>query len=207
MKIKLLVLPTLFLLFSAELFAGEIIIATVAQVKNHVITTREVKIQYVIDRALKRAPYFRTKREPVEQLIREWLLYFEAMDFYSNRLMSDKVTQTMNELAQWLPKVDGWKELQVSNSELRKFVAAKLEADRLFDFKQKASTLPVSESEIESEYKQNRVRYGTQPLKEVREKIRSQKTRESLERRLSNWFAVLEKKYNVQRFVEYNANP
>ena len=195
------------LLFSIQsLFAGEIIIATAAQVRDHVITTREVKIQYVLDRALERDWYVENGRDPVEQLVREWLLYFEANGFYNSKLPEQRTSDLYQRLLPVLAKVKGWKELEVSSNELKGFLRRKLEADRLYKFKKKASRLPVSDSEVEAEYKQNRIRYGTSELVEVKEKIRMRKSKENLHQRLVNWFAVLETKYKVQRFAQYNAN-
>lgn len=180
--------------------------ATVGQVKNHVLTTREVQMHYVIDRLLKYDLYLESNKDPVEQLIYEWLLYFEASEFYTSPLGADLVNEQLQSLRPALKKVKGWDELDVSDDELRGLVKHKMEARRLYAFKKKASILPVSDAEVEAEYKQNRIRYGTLSLAEVKEKIRNRKTNENLEQRLTNWFAVLEKKYRVQRFAKYNQN-
>ena len=58
--------------------------------------------------------------------------------------------------------------------------------------------------EIESEYNQNRIRYGNQSFEEVKDKIRNNRINENLDNRLSQWFVVLEKKYKVQRFSKFN---
>ncbi len=98
----------------------------------------------------------------------------------------------------------GWDQLAVKDKELREMVLRKLEARRLFEFKRKASRLPVSDSEVEVDYKQNRIRYGTTEFAKVKEDIRKRKAEENMRLRLGNWFTVLAKKYRVQRFAEYN---
>ena len=100
-----------------------------------------------------------------------------------------------------------WQRLQVTSAEFNEMVKRKREAQRLFLFKKEASILPVSDNEIESEYKQNRIRYGTLSFDQVKEKIRKKKTEENLKQRLDNWFEVLERKYRVQRFAKYDSGP
>lgn len=185
---------------------GEIVVATVAQVKNHVITTREVQIHYVLDRLLKHDLYLQDDKDPVEQLIHEWLLYFEAKEFYTTPLSPLTVINKLQKISPQLSGVKGWDKLDVTQSELLEIMKRKMEARRLYAFKKQASILPVADAEVESEYKQHRVRYGTLTLPEVKEKIRQRRTAENLNQRLINWFAVLEKKYRVQRFAKYNQN-
>ena len=76
----------LFALFLVNVvFAGEILIATVAQVKNHVITSREVQIHFLLNQTLGNKKEFFKDENPVEQIIREWLLFYEASTFYNSR--------------------------------------------------------------------------------------------------------------------------
>ena len=81
----------------------------------------------------------------------------------------------------------------------------RLEAAKIFSFKKKASILPVSLSDMQTEYNQNRVNYGNLKFEEVKEKIRKIKTEENLQKRLKQWFSVLEKKYKVQRFSNFES--
>jgi len=187
-----------------SLFAGEILLATIAQVKNHVITTREIQMHYILDKLLGNKPYLDQQKDPVESLISEWLLVFEARDFYDKPMSNDVVLGKVKALMPKLKAVKGWDQLVVSETELRGMVLRKLEARRLFEFKRKASRLPVSDSEVEVDYKQNRIRYGTTEFAKVKEDIRSRKAEENMKLRLGNWFTVLAKKYRVQRFAEYN---
>ena len=192
------------LFFSPHSFTGEILISTVAQVKSHVITSREVKIHSILDQALGTKTSHGNLKDPVEKVIREWLLYFEAASFYNTNIPSELVRKAYQKSKNSLPGNRKWKRLGVTGKELDEMIRRRLQAERLFLFKRKASVLPVSDTEVETEYSQNRIRYGTQTFAQVKEDIRTKKIEQNLQERLDNWYKVLEKKYSVQRFAKYN---
>lgn len=193
-----------FILIIPQIAFSKILIATVAQVKSHVITSREVAIHKSIDNVLgKRLANF-SDEGPEEQVIREWLLFFEASTFYNTKVQNKKVSEYLGVAKKRLGKSGKWKKLSVSESEMKEKIRRRLEANRLYNFKKKASILPVSLAEIETEYTQNRIRYGNQSFEEVKDKIRKNKIDMNLKRRMEQWFQVLEQKYKVQRFSKFN---
>ena len=201
-----LLLALVFSTYFCTCWAGEILIATVAQVKNHVITSREVQIHFLLNKTLGTNQDFFEDVNPVEQLIREWLLFFEANSFYNNPVPAAEVQTKIQKISEPLEKNKDWQQLSVGPEELKEMMRRRLEAERLYLFKKKASVLPVSPADVESEYTQNRIRYGNMSFEEVKDKIRHKKIQENLEARLSQWFLVLEKKYKVQRFAKFNGN-
>jgi hypothetical protein len=180
------------------------LIITVAQVRNHVITSREVDIHKAVDKALGVRSDLSNIDESLELLIREWLLYFESMSFYNNRVEPSAVDEALAQALSYLKKDGAWTALSMDQSELRKKIQRRLEADRLYLFKKKASVLPVTLAELEAEFTQNRVNYGAATFAEVREEIRKNKAQENLRQRLEQWFEILETKYRVQRFSKYS---
>ncbi len=199
MKSFLLILGLLILSPPAE---AEILIKTVAQVKNHVITSREVDIHKVVMEAAGTEFQNLRVKKPIEEVIREWLLFFEASSFYNAGISNEKVSEVYKKAKEKIAASD-WKNLDLDPNVLREKIRRRMEADRLFVFKRKASVLPVSLSEIETEYTQNRVNYGNLKFDDVKEKIRQNKVEENLLDRLEQWFQVLEKKYKVQRFSQF----
>ena len=199
-----LTLIILILSISSLIQAGEILIDTVAQVKNHVITSREVQIHYLLDKSLGSQKDYSESNNPVEQNIREWLLFYEARAFYNNKLPAYEKQKAVNKAINKLSKMKDWKQLGVTQKELSEMIERRLEARRLYTFKKKAAVLPVSPADVEAEYTQNRIRYGTLKFEEVKDKIRHKKIQENLEGRLAQWFQVLERKYRVQRFAKFN---
>lgn len=166
--------------------------------KDHVITSREISLHKTLVNFLGGVPETFKTESPREQVIKEWLLYFEATDFYNAPITDNIIRQeTAAVLKRYGTKI---KPLGLGPKELREKIKRRLEADRLFTFKKKASALPVSANEIEAEYNQNRIRYGTLSFDDAQSLIRKNKTQEQLQERLDQWFRVLGKKYKVQRF-------
>lgn len=192
-----------FILSISNQAKAEVLIRTVAQVKGHVITSREVEIHKKITEVAGSAFQDLKVKDPEEQLIREWLLFLEASSFYNSGISDRKKNSLLSEIK---PKLDSpqWRKLAVTAQELNAKIRRRLEADRLYVFKRKASVLPVTLAEIETEYTQNRVNYGNFEFEEVKEKIRQNKIEENLQTRLQQWFQVLEKKYKVQRFSHHS---
>ncbi len=183
---------------------GKILIATVAQVKNHVITSREVSIHKELDQVLGKKFEDFTDGNSTEEVIREWLLYFEAISFYNNKITDSRLSESLQRAQTRLVKSSGWKKLGVTGQELKNKIRRRMEADRIYTFKKKASVLPVSLSEIETEYTQNRMGYGNESFDEAKEKIRKKKTDQNMKTRMGQWFNVLERKYKVQRFSKFS---
>lgn len=192
------------ILFCSQAFGAKILIATVAQVKNHVITSREVEIHQELDRIFGKRFEKLSDEDPEEQVIREWLLFYEASTFYNSPVNASQSRKLFNLAKQRLANSKKWRRLSVTEKELNEKVKRRLEAERLYQFKKKASVLPVSQSEIEVEYTQNRIRYGNQSFEEAKDKIRQAKVDANLNRRMEQWFQVLSQKYKVQRFSKFN---
>lgn len=194
-------------LYSLSVFNadGKTLISTQAQVRDHVITNREVAIHKIVDKALGLRPDLHDDNSPLQALIREWLLYFEAQNFYNNPVPDKKIEESLKKVEQALKQSEEKKKWAITTSELEKKIRRREEANRLYLFKRKASVLPVSLTELETEYVRNRTLYGGKTFKEVRDEIRKQRDQESLEQRLQQWFEILENKYNVQRFFKYQA--
>jgi hypothetical protein len=192
------------LIFWVGAASGKVLIATVAQVKNHVITSREVAIHQELDNVLGKKFKDYAVDTATEVVIREWLLYLEASSFYSSQLSKTRLQSILKKANERLSGSPEWSRLGVQPDELRKKIRRRIEADRLFAFKKKASVLPVSLTEIETEFSQNRVRYGNKSFEDVKEKIRQTKVEENLQSRMQQWFSVLERKYKVQRFSQFS---
>lgn len=177
---------------------------TEAQVKGHVITSREVAIHKLLKSQLGGSFEHFKEDSPIEQVIKEWLLYSEASSFYNSKVPSSTVRRKVNRILEKKKLKQQMKALSLGEKELSQKVRRYLEAERLYTFKKKASVLPVTLNEIETEYTENRIRYGSLTFEEAKNKIRQNKIQENLQSRLEQWFLVLESKYKVQRFSKYN---
>lgn len=195
---------TLFIVLFSQLIEAKILVATQAQVKGHVITSREVEIHKLVNDSLG-GPLENFKEDsPLEHVIKEWLLFYEASSFYNTKVSQKEAARNVQKLNKKFSLQ--LKKLSVQTKELKSKVLRRLEADRLYSFKKKASVLPVTLGEIETEYTQNRIRYGNLSFDEAKNQIRQNKVQSNLEKRLNQWFRVLEKKYKVQRFSQYQGS-
>lgn len=193
-----------FISINSSYSESKILIMTEAQVKGHVITSREVAIHKLLKSQLGGSFEHFKEDSPIEQVIKEWLLYSEASSFYNSKVPSSTVRRKVNRILEKKKLKQQMKALSLGEKELSQKVRRYLEAERLYTFKKKASVLPVTLNEIETEYTENRIRYGSLTFEEAKNKIRQNKIQENLQSRLEQWFLVLESKYKVQRFSKYN---
>ena len=198
---KKIIHPTLvcgFVFFVLQaLCQGKVLIMTLAQVKDHVITDREVAIH----RALVSVPNiefenFGEKSSPKEQVIREWLLFYEAMDFYSRPIRDSKWKNQLKQIKKSLGAVPSWRELKVSDKELREKIKRHFQAKRFYIFKKKASLLSILLVEVKDQYIKDKAKYQSMDFDQVKDKIREMLS----QKRIEQWFRVLKAKYKLQHF-------
>ena len=111
------ILCVLLLLVGGEVY-GKILISTLSQVKNHVITTRERGIHELFSQAMAGEFQNFSSENVEEQMVREWLLYFEASTFYNNKVEKGQVTSQVEKLAELLSGKASWTRLSVTRGEL-----------------------------------------------------------------------------------------
>ena len=157
-------------------------------------------MQFLVGQALGSKWHEFKQKDPGERVIRFWLLYFEAASFYNKEVGGGTLDDLITKASAELKTNKEWQELDVTDEELKSLLSRFLQAKRLFLFKEKASMLPVPESEVRAEYAQNKIRYGNLSYEEAAQRIQASKARQSLTQRLERWFKALEKKYRVQRF-------
>ena len=179
---------------------GKVLITVLAQVKDHVITSRETAIHEALTPVFDYGFNSFKKISSKDQVIKEWLLFYEALGFY-NYPVGDSEQIEKWKLAKKRAIQSGvWKKLTMNDDELREKVRRYLEAERLYDFKKKASKLPISVVEVENEYKQNQTRYSSMNTDKAKVQIRKNLEQKKLKKHLDEWFGVLEQKYKVYYF-------
>ena len=155
---------------------GKVLIAALAQVKDHVITTRETAIHEALIPVLNDSSENPKKTSSRDQVVREWLLFYEALEFYNQPVRVSEQTEKWKAVRRHVTRFGARKKFKIKDKELREKVRRTLEAKRLYDFKKKASNLPVSVIEVENEYRENRKNYKS--TDEDKAKIRIRKNLE-----------------------------
>jgi hypothetical protein len=211
----MLLLKGLFLL--AFLFAsektelGELVSVAVGQLKGRVVTSREVNISYFVESVLygkKGLPpksflpvkSRRFSREVTAVLI-EWVVYLESKGFEATKVAKGDEQAALKRFSQASKKNALWKKLGVTEQELKSLVSRKLQAKKFVRFKVDSSVVPITDDEVKEYFEQNRLKFGNLPFENFKENIRNFLSRQQVDRRLKDWFDVLQTKYKVSNFV------
>ncbi len=179
---------------------------TVGQVKDHILTSREVLINLFVEAALfggKEPPAFdpSTYRKRVSGVSLEWVVYLEAQSFNTAEIKSGVVRSSVNKVRSKWGGNSRWRSLETSDQELRQVIERKLRAKEFIKFKASSSVVPVTEEEALEYYNANRNRFGNLPFSELEENIKAFLKKQQLDNRLKSWFEVLQSKYRVRNHL------
>jgi len=186
----------------------------VGEVAHHVVTSREVKINDAIEKALEakvsgspigklqilddRAKGFPSE---VNKVLDEWVIYLEAKSLSaqpSTRIDVTTAVQTVNEVWAQNP---AWRQLEVAPEELREMVERKLIAKDFERLKSDPQLAPVTDEDALAYYRRNRLKFGSLPFSAFKDNIKAFLIKQQTERRLSEWREVLRRKYKVRNFI------
>lgn len=204
--------PFVFLAILTSLPApSRVITSAVGRVKDHIVTSREVQINNTIDQALMTAKPEKIKvpRDPdsaqfaklVTGVLLEWVVHFEAKNMAVANISPGEVTSSATLVKSRLAKIDAWKALKVSNNELNEMIGRKLQAKKFIRFRADSSVVPISDAEAQRYFEANRLKFGDQSFDSFRGQIKNFLSRQQVERRLKDWFEVLQAKYQVRNFL------
>lgn len=184
----------------------------VGEVGEHVVTSREVRINDAIEQAITRKPPvpegFRVldgkeKSFPGEvgKVLDEWVVYLEANSLATQPAVRSDLAATIKAIQEFWAGKRAWQELEVSNEELKEFVDRKLFAKDFEKLKSDPQLAPVTDEDALSYYRKNRLRFGSLPFSSFKDNIKSFLVKQQTERRIAEWREVLRKKYKVRNFI------
>ncbi len=188
--------------------ASDILLQALGQADREVVTTRDVQISKVVERALSAKD--KSSRSDGEMnpasigvqdltpVLLEWVVYFEAESFKIADLEAADVQSALTLTQTYVKDWPYWQRLEVSNPELQDVIKRKLRAKKLIKFKTESTDLAVPESEIKDYFDKNRIKFGNMPLSAFRDNIRAFLSRQNRDKRLRDWFEVLKTKYKVK---------
>lgn len=193
---------------------GLLVTKVVGTVGEHVVTSREVQMSYLVEQALSFSKKDFEKRslplklgtpqfaEELKGLFLEWVIFFEARNFSLTEVKKEDKNQAEKSVLDKLSKNASWKELAPSKKELDEMIERKLRSKKFVQFKSDASVLQVSDQEAEDYFNRNRNRFGSLPFESFRERIKEFIKRKRKEERLDSWFKVLQNKYHVRSLLQ-----
>lgn len=130
----------------------------------------------------------------------EWAIYKEALDFESN-LKSIDLQKELKYVLDNSKQVPGWTALEVSSEELKQILERKILVRRFMQLKSDSSKIPVSDAEAEIYFLKNKSKFGNLPFESFRDNIKSFLQNSQTDQRLKNWYEVLNRKYKVRNFI------
>jgi len=194
--------------------AGTVISANAGRVGERIFTSREVMLAYFVEAAVAAkgtAPLqIQLKadnikgREFIRQttaLLLEAAIAMEAESFGTTVIGPAAIDRQVQEVQKKLKKVAAWKALDIEPQELREVVTRKLRAQSFIKFKLSSTTLPVSEQEAEDYFNDNRMKFENLPFATFKENIKSFLAKQQTDKRLKNWFELLQSKYQVRNYL------
>lgn len=198
--------------FSLPAAAAKVISSSVGQVKDRIVTSREVQINQALEQLLypeKKSSEVKILTDfdspsfakQVTAVLLEWVVHMEANQVAVSRATEDDLQNAHSKVKSALQKNSAWKSLRVTSKELDSTLKRKIQAKKFIRFRADSSVVPVSDLEAQRYFDQNRTRFGNLPFDNFRVGIKSLLARQQVEHRLKDWFEVLRGKYQVRNFL------
>lgn len=192
----------------------KLISRTVGLVKDHVVTSREVQMNELLEKVLFTSKKKRSRKNKVldieEKKFRkrltgvliEWIVYIESKNFGRNSVSNSEMNFALNSAQKSLKNISAWLELNVSSRELKSVIRRKLLAKKFIQFKVKSSKSLISDDEAKAYYNDNREQFENLPFKMFKSNIKVFLEKKLIDQRIKTWFEVLQTKYNVQNYIQ-----
>ena len=219
MGIYLRYIIVLFIAFSSFVGARQtlaanpkVLTATVGHVEKQVVTSREVQMNYLLEKVLYGKGRIRRKPPALEWgeknfprevngVLLEWVVHLEAKNFGGTQVTSLDVDKAEKSAKARLKDHAQWKKLGATRRELRLMLDRKIRAKKFIQFKAQSSVVPVTDDEAMDYFEKNRRKFGNFPFEKFKENIKSFLSRQQVDRRLKDWFEVLQAKYKVRNLL------
>jgi hypothetical protein len=201
-------LAVLLFLFSPFVHADPMSI-TVARVADHIITSREVQMESLMEKVLysnaKGLTIYSVKSkefsDETNETILEWALATEAKSFDVVQTAEHDYRMAESRLSKDLFGLAVWKSLEASPAEWKAVLENKLKAKQFIKFRRESSELPVTDTEAKAYFEENRAKFGALPFDNFKEDIKAFLARSQVDRRLKDWYEVVKAKYQAKNFL------
>jgi hypothetical protein len=192
--------------------SAELISTGVGMVRGQVVTSREVHIQNLLEIALyePKTPPAKIRlhsldskafNKATQEVLLETVVALEAHNFNVIQISADEVEEAKKKALKYLKRTPVWASLQVSPRELENGIHRKIQAKKFIQFRAQSSVLPVTDSEAQRYFNENKLKYENLPFENFKEDIKSYLSRAQVDRRLKDWYDVLLSKYQVKNLI------
>ncbi len=192
---------------------GDVVSEVVAQAGAHVVTTREVRISYILDQALANQVKKTTEADrkawvldqksdafskAMAQVLLELVVQLEAENFSIGQVSQEDLQNYDKHLHEQVKGWEPWKELEASQLEVQQMIMRKLRAKNFLKFKTESSGVQISDEEAKKYFEKNRAnKFGNAPFSQFKDAIKEALAQEQLQDKLKDWFEILKRKYRV----------
>lgn len=189
---------------------GESVMVTkiVGTAADQVVTSREVQIVNLLEKGLMSdknlvliAPDDPRFNVEVGQVLLEIVVQTDSNLFEFNQVSDQEFTEAVDTIQRNMAQSKDWKTLQVSSSELERFLKRKLVAKRFIRVKSDSMKGFITDSEAKDYFDKNRLKFGQVPFAQFKENIKTFLSQQQLEERLKAWFEIIKKKYKVKNYT------
>ena len=182
----------------------------VAQVGEHIVTSREVYLFYALNQMLDglaldpkvlNIESDEFARE-IRNTLRDWCVFLEARAFQAVPVFEEDVQKNYSQLIvkKWMSHP--WqKQYEYSTQELRHNLVRVMQARQLLQFRSQASSILVSDSDAQKYYEENRFKFGDAKLESVKDNIKAFLAKNQAERRMYDWVELLRTKYQTKNYI------
>ena len=184
----------------------------VGQVMDQVVTSRQVNMSFFVESALygkknKKIPesfYKIPSKEfsrEITAVLLEKVVFKESKGFNVSKVSKDELKDAKIRFVGLVGKNQLWSKLKVSEGELTQLIKRKLQAKKFIRFKVDSSIVPITDDEARAYFEENRLKFGSLPFENFKQNIRAFLGRKQIDKRLKDWFEVLQNKYRVRNFL------
>lgn len=172
-----------------------------AQIGTHILTSREVELNTAIE-----AKLFATETQKheyaqkINSVLLEWVVFLEAQGIGVAEPSEEAITQKFALIKQQLRQEGVLAQYEVQDAEIRETLHRKLVAKDFIRFKSNSALIPISDEEAQTYFQKNKIRFGQDNFASFKESIKKHLAQQESDRRLRNWFEVLQKKHRIRLF-------
>lgn len=193
--------------------ATKMVTSAVAQVSDHVVTSREVQISYVLDQAMDSK--LESKKTSVKnrallsagsdafqkhlaQVLLESVVNYEAENFSIGDVDITQVKDSGRLIESFTKDWAEWKKLDVKTVEIEQMAGRKLRSKNFLRFKSQSSGVSVSDEEAKAYYDKHKAKFGNAAYPQFQASIKEFLVQTHQEEKLKEWFEILKRKYRVK---------
>lgn len=195
----------------SQVQAAELVSFAVGMVRDRVLTSREVQTQNLLELALGDTPEkgrlkalsvdSKAFAKAVQDALLESVVSMEAQNFNLIQIPPGEVKAAEKRVLRILKDVPAWTVLRVTPAELERALLRKIQSRKFIQFRSDSSVLPVTDTEAQRYFSENRLKFGDLPFEKFRENIKAFLSKNQVEKRLKDWFDVLLSKYQVKNLI------